>query len=113
MKPLIILQILEKNKKSGIGAEDDVMYLGDPENDNLAFRKAGIPMRIYSDARLDPKLDCSYFMDQEQLSSFKRLRNNEYLLNKELLRDETSVMSKPARELGNNKSIEFIRISCI
>jgi len=60
MKPLIILQILEKNKKSGIGAEDDVMYLGNSENDNLTFRKAGISMGIYSDARLDPKLDCSY-----------------------------------------------------
>ncbi len=100
MKPLIILQILEKNKKSGIGAEDDVMYLGDSENDNLAFRKAGISMGIYSDARLDPKLDCSYFMDQEQLSSFKRLRNNEYLLNKELLRDETKCNEQACKRIG-------------
>jgi HAD superfamily hydrolase (TIGR01484 family) len=62
------------------------MYLGDSENDNPAFRKAGISIGIRSDARVNPKLDCSYFLDYEQLSSFLiELRNNDYLFNDELL----------------------------
>lgn len=63
-----------------------VLYLGDSENDNPAFRKAGIPIGIRSDTRLKPKLDCSYFLDYEQLTSFlKKLRNNGYLFTDELL----------------------------
>jgi HAD superfamily hydrolase (TIGR01484 family) len=64
------------------------LYLGDSENDNPAFRKAGISIGIRSDARVNPKLDCSYFLDYEQLSSFlMKLRNNDYLFNDELLRE--------------------------
>jgi HAD superfamily hydrolase (TIGR01484 family) len=69
----------------------DTMYLGDSENDNPAFRKAGISIGIRSDARVNPKLDCSYFLDYEQLSSFlMKLRNNDYLFNDddELLLEE-------------------------
>ena len=65
-----------------------ILYLGDSENDNPAFRKAGISIGIRSDARVNPKLDCSYFLDYEQLSSFlMKLRNNDYLFNDELLRE--------------------------
>jgi len=42
------------------------MYLGDSENDNPAFRKAGISIGIRSDARVNPRLDCSYFLDYER-----------------------------------------------
>lgn len=63
-----------------------VLYLGDSENDNPAFRKAGISIGIRSDPRLKPKLDCSYFLDYEQLTSFlMKLRNNGYLFSDELL----------------------------
>jgi trehalose-6-phosphatase len=59
-----------------------ILYLGDSENDNPAFRKAGISIGIRSDARVNPKLDCSYFLNYEQLPSFlKKLRNNDYLFN--------------------------------
>lgn len=62
------------------------LYLGDSENDNPSFRKAGISIGIRSDARINPKLDCGYFLDYEQLSSFlKKLRNNDYLFSEELL----------------------------
>src|ERR671918_1100537 len=69
----------------------DTMYLGDSENDNPAFRKAGISIGIRSDARVNPKLDCSYFLDYERLSHFlKNLRKNDYLFNDddELLLEE-------------------------
>lgn len=63
----------------------DTLYLGDSENDNPAFRKAGISIGIRSDARVNPKLDCGYFLDYGQLSSFlKELRNNDYLFSEEL-----------------------------
>jgi trehalose-6-phosphatase len=67
------------------------LYLGDSENDNPAFRKAGISIGIRSDARINPKLDCSYFLDYEQLSSFlMKLRNNDYMFNDELLLEEAN-----------------------
>jgi HAD superfamily hydrolase (TIGR01484 family) len=63
-----------------------VIYLGDSENDNPVFRKAGISLGIRSDARLNPKLDCQYFLNYEQLYSFlMRLRKNDYLFSVELL----------------------------
>jgi hydroxymethylpyrimidine pyrophosphatase-like HAD family hydrolase len=66
------------------------LYLGDSENDNPAFRKAGISIGIRSDARIKPKLDCKYFLDYEQLSSFlEKLKNNDYLFSEELLRGQT------------------------
>jgi hypothetical protein len=64
------------------------LYLGDSENDNPAFRKAGISIGIRSDARVNPKLNCGYLLDYKQLSSFLiKLRNNDYLFNDELLRE--------------------------
>ncbi len=81
------------------------LYLGDSENDNPAFIKAGISIGIRSHARINPKLDCSYFLDYEQLPSFLvKLRNNDYMFNDdddELLREERKkeeeeVMSKQA-----------------
>jgi HAD superfamily hydrolase (TIGR01484 family) len=58
------------HRKNIIICAEDVLYLGDSENDNPAFRKAGISIGIRSDARLKPKLDCSYFLNYEALSSF-------------------------------------------
>src|SRR5918999_2072421 len=62
------------------------LYLGDSENDNPAFRKAGISIGIRSDTRVNPKLDCSYFLDYERLSHFlMKLRKNDFIFSDELL----------------------------
>ncbi len=62
------------------------LYLGDSENDNPAFRKAGISIGIRSDARVNPKLYCNYFLEYERLSSFLvRLMKNNFLFGDELL----------------------------
>jgi HAD superfamily hydrolase (TIGR01484 family) len=62
------------------------LYLGDSENDNPAFRKAGISIGIRSDARVNPKLDCSYFLDYKWLSHFlMNLRKNNFIFTDELL----------------------------
>jgi len=51
-----------------------IMYLGDSENDNPAFRKANISIGVRSDERLNPNLDCRYTVNFDKLAS---LRNSE------------------------------------
>ena len=54
---------LETNTKN-------VLYLGESENDNPAFRKSDISIGISSDKRLNPKLDCEYHIKYNYLSIF-------------------------------------------
>ena len=64
----------------------NVMYLGDSENDNPAFRKSDISIGIRSDARLNPMLDCKYLLDFNQLPLFLRgLMNNDFIFSEDLL----------------------------
>jgi len=72
-----------------VGVESSgVLYLGDSENDNPAFRKAGISIGIHSDSRLTPKLDSSYFLSYGDLYSFlMKLTENDYLFTDELIMD--------------------------
>ena len=64
----------------------NVMYLGDSENDNPAFRKSDIPIGIRSDARLNPMLDCKYMLDFNQLPLFLRgLMDNDFIFSEYLL----------------------------
>ena len=53
----------------GIRAED-VLYLGDSENDNPAFRKARMSIGVRSDSRINPKLDCQYTINIDRLDRF-------------------------------------------
>ena len=48
----------------------DILYLGDSENDNPAFRKASLSVGIISDKRVNPKLDRQYFIEYEHLPKF-------------------------------------------
>lgn len=64
-----------------------ILYLGDSENDNSAFKRASISIgnRI-SDKRLTPKLDCQYLIEFKQLSDFlKHLEENKYIFSESLL----------------------------
>lgn len=64
----------------------DVLYLGDSENDNPAFRKAGIAIGVRSDSRLKPELDCQYYIDFGELQLFlKKLRENDFLFIRSLV----------------------------
>jgi hypothetical protein len=40
-----------------------ILYLGDSENDNPAFRKASVSVGVISDKRLTPMLDCQYLIE--------------------------------------------------
>ncbi len=63
-----------------------IMYLGDSENDNPAFRKSDISIGVVSDERLRPALDCTYTIKFENLSVFlKRLVDNNYIFSESLL----------------------------
>jgi HAD superfamily hydrolase (TIGR01484 family) len=76
----ILLHLEEKDE----GA--NVMYLGDSENDNPAFRKSDISIGIRSDIRLNPILDCKYMLDFNQLPLFLRgLIDNDFTFSESLL----------------------------
>jgi HAD superfamily hydrolase (TIGR01484 family) len=76
----VISQLKQKER------EGNVMYLGDSENDNLAFRKSDISIGIRSDARLSPKLDCKYMLNFNQLPLFLRgLMDNDFVFSEDLL----------------------------
>ena len=71
-------------------ADDDrrqsILYLGDSENDNLAFKRADVSIGVCSDKRLNPKLTCQYLVQFNQLSIFlKRLQYNNFVFSDKLL----------------------------
>jgi phosphoserine phosphatase len=64
----------------------NVLYFGDSENDNPAFRKSEISIGIHSDTRLNPVLDCKYMLDFNQLPQFLRgLMDNDFMFSESLL----------------------------
>jgi HAD superfamily hydrolase (TIGR01484 family) len=76
------------NNKSSTGKENNIVYLGDSENDNPAFRKASVSIGIISDTRLNPKLDCQYSLGFSNLSDFlKRLVKADFVFSHDLLID--------------------------
>ena len=76
-----VLSQLRQEERGG-----NVVYLGDSENDNPAFRKSDISIGIHSDARLNPILDCKYMLDFDQLPLFLRgLMDNDFVFSEDLL----------------------------
>ncbi len=53
-----------------LGDKKNILYLGDSENDNSAFRKADLSITIKSDERLNTKLDSHYSLEFNELSYF-------------------------------------------
>lgn len=63
-----------------------ILYLGDSENDNPAFRKADVSIGVKSDERLNPKLDCQYSIRFNQLPKFLiSLLKNDFNFSEKLL----------------------------
>ena len=68
------------------GLKGGVRIYGDSENDNLAFRKASVSIRIISDKKLAPKLDCQYMLEFKNLVSFlKNLLKAKFVFSEDLL----------------------------
>lgn len=71
---------------SGNATKKKIMYLGDSENDNPAFRKADVSICVHSDERLDPKLDSEYIIQFRDLDTFlERLQDNDFVFSSRLL----------------------------
>ncbi len=63
-----------------------IIYLGDSENDNPAFRKSDISIGVNSDDRLNPDLDCTFTIKFENLSTFlRRLVDNGFNFSESML----------------------------
>ena len=63
-----------------------IIYLGDSENDNPAFRKSDISIGVNSDNRLNPDLDCTLTIKFENLSTFlRRLVDNGFNFSESLI----------------------------
>jgi HAD superfamily hydrolase (TIGR01484 family) len=77
----VLSQLEEKEERGG-----NVMYLGDSENDNPAFRKSEISIGIHSDTRLNPMLDCKYMINFNQLPLFlSGLIDNDFVFSEDVL----------------------------
>jgi hydroxymethylpyrimidine pyrophosphatase-like HAD family hydrolase len=77
-----VLSCMEKKVEKGT----NMMYLGDSENDNPAFRKSDISIGISSDKRLSPNLECKYTLDFDRLPSFLQdLIDNALVFSEKLL----------------------------
>jgi hydroxymethylpyrimidine pyrophosphatase-like HAD family hydrolase len=64
----------------------NILYLGDSENDNPAFRKADVSIGVRSDERLNPKLDCQYLINFNELPKFlMNLLKNDFNFSERLL----------------------------
>lgn len=65
----------------------NVLFLGDSENDNPAFRRSDISIGVSSDKRLNPKLECKYNIEFIHLSIFlNRLLGNGLIFSEDLIR---------------------------
>lgn len=60
-----------------LGTNKKILYLGDSENDNSAFKKADLAINIKSDERINTKLDSHYTLEFNQLSYFLLKLHNE------------------------------------
>jgi HAD superfamily hydrolase (TIGR01484 family) len=62
--------VTEVRKLLNFGNNKNILYLGDSENDNPAFRKADLSINIKSDERINTKLDSHYSLEFNELSYF-------------------------------------------
>ena len=63
--------------------EQKILYLGDSENDNPAFRKADLFIGIRSDERVKTKLDSDYLIQFNELTPFlQKLYAEDFVFNR-------------------------------
>lgn len=60
-----------------------ILYLGDSENDNSAFRLAGLSIGIRSDRRLNTKLNSNYLLEFNELPPFlQKLEKEDFIFDR-------------------------------
>ncbi len=66
-----------------LSKEQNVLYLGDSENDNPAFRKADLSIGIRSDERVKTRLDSDYLIQFNELTPFlQKLYAEDFVFNR-------------------------------
>jgi HAD superfamily hydrolase (TIGR01484 family) len=66
-----------------LGKNGKIMYLGDSENDNPAFRKSDLSIGIQSDSRIRTKLDSDYVIEFNELRPFlQKLDSEDFVFNR-------------------------------
>jgi len=66
-----------------LGDKAKILYLGDSENDNPAFRKADLSIGIQSDIRIRSKLDSDYIIEFNELRPFlQRLSSEDFVFDR-------------------------------
>jgi hydroxymethylpyrimidine pyrophosphatase-like HAD family hydrolase len=75
-------------------AKGSILYLGDSENDNPAFNKAGISVGIISDERLDSDhLSCDYLVNYNELANFlELLMENDFVFSDRIARAAKTIL---------------------
>lgn len=85
----VVLSMIRSTDPAGTGApieSKDVLYLGDSENDNPAFRKSGVSVGVRSDHRINPRLDCQHYVSFDDLAGFlSRLNENQMRFDEKLI----------------------------
>lgn len=67
--------------------QGQIIYLGDSENDNPAFRLADISIGIRSDSRLKPKLECDFALEYDKLAAFlQSLLQNDFVFSDDAIK---------------------------
>lgn len=70
-------------KLLNLSKSQKVLYLGDSENDNPAFRRADLSVGIRSDERVKTKLDSDYVISFNELRPFlERLKAEDFVFNR-------------------------------
>lgn len=64
------LGLIQIKKLLNLDKSEKILYLGDSENDNPAFRVADLSISINSTEKLSPKLDSHYALEFNQLRPF-------------------------------------------
>jgi HAD superfamily hydrolase (TIGR01484 family) len=62
--------VTEIRKLLNLDSNKNILYLGDSENDNPAFKKADLSINIKSDERINTKLNSHYSLEFNELSYF-------------------------------------------
>jgi trehalose-6-phosphatase len=69
----------ENSSSRGSIRAEDALYLGDSENDNHAFRKAGVSIGVRSHSSITPKLECQHTINFDRLARFLRQLKDSHL----------------------------------
>lgn len=77
------LAVKSITKMLNFSKDKKILYLGDSENDNPAFRRADLSVGVRSDNRLNVKLESNYVIEFNQLKAFlHKLKDEDFVFDR-------------------------------